>query len=326
MEIRIRNRSSRGFTLVELLVVIAIIGILIALLLPAIQATRETARRMTCQSNLRQIGLGIISYENTRKEYPPPYVPDNAPFPPYAKHSLYPYIAPYIEIAHLLKNYDMKQHWNSTKNLPFSQQDIGIFLCPTAPSVPRGGGAGGKSLTDYGPCTDLHTSSVMSTLTSIGALKRPRKDGGLTWAVGFFHIQNNYDSSYQCPKCKQGGCPKRVTAKNIQDGISHTMMWFEDGGRPYSYTGKTLDSGSSVSGGRWADNANWWIEHNTCANGYQVFNCNNNNEIYSFHSGGCNFLYGDGSVRFHVNTIDAETFVSLFTRAAGDAIEDSSAL
>jgi prepilin-type N-terminal cleavage/methylation domain-containing protein/prepilin-type processing-associated H-X9-DG protein len=315
MSIRIRcNRlCAGGFTLVELLVVIAIIGILIAMLLPAIQAARESARRMTCMNNMKQIGLGIITYENSNKLFPPPYVDTDSSLP---KHSIYPYIAPYIEINHLLKNYDMKQDWNSPGNLKFSQLDISIFLCPTAPSVPRlGDSIKGRSLTDYGPCTDLATDDVMSTLTSLGELKRPRGDGGQTWAVGFFHIQVAH-TSYQCPNCKKGTCPKRVSVKNIKDGLSHTMMWFEDGGRPLKYVGTSLSSGT-VSGARWADNANWWIEHTVC--GSQVFNCTNSNEIYSFHKGGCNFLYGDGAVRFHVNTIDAETFVSLFTRADGVA-------
>ena len=60
-----------GFTLVELLVVIAIIGILVALLLPAIQAAREAARRSQCTNNLRQVGVAAINYENTKKELPP---------------------------------------------------------------------------------------------------------------------------------------------------------------------------------------------------------------------------------------------------------------
>ena len=68
--VRSANRI-RGFTLVELLVVIAIIGILVALLLPAIQAAREAARRMSCQSNLHNVALAVLNFENTRKGLPP---------------------------------------------------------------------------------------------------------------------------------------------------------------------------------------------------------------------------------------------------------------
>jgi prepilin-type N-terminal cleavage/methylation domain-containing protein len=66
-----RNRISRGFTLVELLVVIAIIGVLIALLLPAIQAARESARRMQCTNNMKQLGIGCLNFESAKKQLPP---------------------------------------------------------------------------------------------------------------------------------------------------------------------------------------------------------------------------------------------------------------
>ena len=75
------SRRRRGFTLVELLVVIAIIGVLVALLLPAIQAAREAARRMSCANNMRQIALAMHNYESANKKFPPQPVHRPQPVP-----------------------------------------------------------------------------------------------------------------------------------------------------------------------------------------------------------------------------------------------------
>src|SRR5688572_25865626 len=74
---KIERSASKGFTLVELLVVIAIIGVLVALLLPAVQAAREAARRMKCQSNMKNIGLACLNYESANRTYPPGARPAN---------------------------------------------------------------------------------------------------------------------------------------------------------------------------------------------------------------------------------------------------------
>lgn len=291
----------RGFTLVELLVVIAIIGLLIALLLPAIQAVRESARRMTCSNNMRQIGQGILQYENVRKEFPPPYS-DQSP-----RHSLYPYIMPYLEVKSMAANYRFDKDWNSPENLPLIETDIDTFICPTAPSVPRTGTPSGRSIADYGACLILD-GTLANQLVAAGKIReRPNKE-----YFGFFLIQ-----TYGYPDL-----PARVKIKHIRDGLSHTMMWFEDGGRPLEYIGVSRTDNSSVPGARWANWESYWLIHKSCAGDTQVFNCSNNNEIYSFHNSGCNFCYGDGAVRFHPTTIDLDVFVSLFTRSSGDVFSE----
>jgi prepilin-type processing-associated H-X9-DG protein len=110
-------------------------------------------------------------------------------------------------------------------------------------------------------------------------------------------------------------------ATDITDGLSQTFMVFEDAGRPaYWESGK--GQGSFPSGNeKWTDPNNR-ITIQVICNGDQTINCNNGNEIYSFHPGGANFLFGDGSVRFLRERISPATFVALFTRGAGDVPGD----
>jgi prepilin-type N-terminal cleavage/methylation domain-containing protein/prepilin-type processing-associated H-X9-DG protein len=283
------NKTWRGFTLVELLVVIAIIGILIAILLPAIQATREAARRMQCVNNMRQIGMATLSYEVSYKHFPKPYITTPA------KHSLFTLILQYMEHSGTFKMIDFKKDWNDPANKPAVDTDISTFICPSTPS-------GRHFINDYGPCLTFAAGagSALDNLLQARAIKRRTNYDGLL-AV--------YDRDF-------------VRVKEIKDGLSHTLMLVEDGGRPFKYEGTKM-IGSGVTGSQWANRENEFVIHNSCGDNSRVFNCNNNNEIFSFHKGGCNFLYGDASVHFHSNDIDVDAFVSLFTRAAGDIVDTS---
>ena len=103
------RRGSRGFTLVELLVVIAIIGVLVALLLPAVQAARETARRSQCQSNLRQLALGILNYESSKRSLPAGGVTDGPCCGTTSKAGWSIYILPFVEQQTLFAKYDFDE-------------------------------------------------------------------------------------------------------------------------------------------------------------------------------------------------------------------------
>jgi hypothetical protein len=111
----------------------------------------------------------------------------------------------------------------------------------------------------------------------------------------------------------------------VTDGLSNTMMLFECIGRPFKFAFGRIAEDSEISpktplgGAEWADgDSQIWL-HNIC-NGNQLFNCSNHQEIYSLHVGGCNFVYGDGSVLFHSESMSPTAFVSRFTSCAGDVV------
>ena len=128
-----------GFSLVELLVVIAIIGLLAGLLLPAIQSTRETARRMTCLNNLHQIGLGMLAYHDAYKHFPKGGVEmrmlrdadGNLLYPNGRQLAWSAYILPYVELNSLAKRIDFKKAFDSPENAPAAAEIVPIYLCPS---------------------------------------------------------------------------------------------------------------------------------------------------------------------------------------------------
>ncbi len=128
------RRANQGFTLVELLVVIAIIGILVALLLPAVQAAREAARRAQCTNNLVQLAIAIHNYESANRVYPPGTINPTGPIQNVAQgyhHNWIEQLLPYLERSVAYDHIDRSVGVYDRKNAPVRDLGIGGFICPS---------------------------------------------------------------------------------------------------------------------------------------------------------------------------------------------------
>ncbi len=142
----LHTRSVRGLTLVELLVVMAIIGVLIALLLPAVQAARAAARQIGCLNNLRQIGIALHSYHDTYRSFPPGGIEPRSPARPHGRQLAWSaYLLPYLEQLTLYERLDLSQPFDAPVNAAPAATILATYVCPSVPD--------GRALrTGRGPC------------------------------------------------------------------------------------------------------------------------------------------------------------------------------
>ena len=212
----------RGFTLVELLVVIAIIATLIGLLLPAVQSARESANRMACANNIRQIALGSANYESGQQRYPTSGEgkdPSKSYVDVMNVNSFFVQVLPHIEEAGIASKWNFKQPYWSPNNLALATAQIKAFICPSNGisqesfgGVCSAGGNFGRS--DYMPIayTDLDPTTGKRNKPS-GTSRNAYKVGVLT-----------YDQAGK--------------VSNVSDGTSKTAIFWEDSGRESQHVGK----------------------------------------------------------------------------------------
>lgn len=287
----------RGFTLVELLVVITIIGILVSMLIPAIQSARESSRGATCKSNMRQIGLALQMYEQQKRKFPPAGQGIGTSQADLAEWGMLPWLLPYLEATNLYDLLDFAQDWNADDNEPYTKEiSFGFARCPSAP-------AGRMAYSDYSPATRIDPDDISDLIDSGRVSDHRGSDGDKRWDGP---LQWEYATS----------------TASIKDDLSTTYLLFEDAGRPLFFQdgAETSCSGFGCPSGKWADEQQYFII-NDHLNG-RFINIHNRDEVYSFHPGGCNILFADGGVVFHSQTIEPEIFVSHFTRAGEDFAGD----
>ena len=326
--------KARGFTLVELLVVIAIIGILVALLLPAVQAAREAARRAQCMNNLKQMTIASLNYHDSYKQLPRLYTwiqpqPPNEGVP---DHGFHIHLLPFMEYQATYDAYDFNYTWTNLRNKAARDTNIPEFVCPTAPAIgersrevpsrdPQG------SYVDYavnGRVSPTAVKLLTNNCTGTGTGVKNRPD----WQNLFTGVPEyeDYDPNGCPPEIIPPGILRKqtghTTLKLVTDGTSHTIMYSPDAGRPDKYQdGIKIEGITNVSGSRWASPDQEFWTHNVCAGTTSIMNCNNDNEIYSFHVGGGLFSFADGTVQFLTDSLDIEVQISFNTRAGEDFVE-----
>lgn len=320
-----------GFTLVELLVVITIIGILIALLLPAVQAAREAARRSQCTNNLKQLALAFHNYEQVYKTLPAyayrPALTNGTNSYQWQAHGAFTMVLPYMEQTTLYQRVDWNRGWDQGTNAANRNVKVATFICPTDGPYPNAARSGCNYAVNAGGNVEFY---------------------GGNWALGNGPFMRS----------------REITFAEIRDGTSNTILLGEilkgdeNGGvldkkrdytQPLPAMTNLLPSAAEVEAAGVAcdqltyqtSNAgqdflagfagygvfntvappNW--QHITCCRGGGFgYACDRDGIIpsRSFHPGGVNQALADASVRFFSETIDLKMYQYLGTRNDGQSV------
>jgi prepilin-type N-terminal cleavage/methylation domain-containing protein/prepilin-type processing-associated H-X9-DG protein len=331
----------RGFTLVELLVVIAIIGILVALLLPAVQAAREAARRTQCLNRMKQIGLALMNHHDTVRQFPPgladePNTESTTPSASqYSELGYIPYILNYMEYTALFDQMSLKCHWDQNPNRPVAESSpLPQFHCPSQEDYqntfyqpPGGGGTENRSnlLSHYHAVMGARPKSCPPTL----ALGYPESTYSVyVTPAGKSCGDNSFTGGYGVSASNGVMYPaSKTNMKDITDGSTHTFLvgelswnggpqriWSVGGGSAtnldtYVYTAKNI----------------YWPLNTACrASVDDPRPCpyaNNDMSFGSNHPGGCHFAMCDGSVQFVRQDIALDLLKAMASRKSGEAVQ-----
>ncbi|MCX7424430.1 MAG: DUF1559 domain-containing protein [Planctomycetia bacterium] len=303
------RRPLHGFTLVELLVVIAIIGILIALLLPAVQAAREAARRIQCAGNFKQVGVAAQSYVASLGCFPMGVAmwisPSDCSAAPNPKDSYYPgfgwgaFLLPYLEQSQVYDQMDFDvASYGLDPNYRAGGVFVNTYMCPSDPQgrelvscCTRAAGQGNGALQEE-DLAKTNMSGVADSRDWRCDVRWPRKDGN-----GVL-----FDLSH-------------VKVAEVTDGTSHTFL-----------VGEIPGAGSGTHIGQFYISWNLMSTENGINLPLRLRELANpwSSETFGFgshHPGGCHFVSCDGSVRFISETISQHVLVALTTRAGGETVD-----
>jgi prepilin-type N-terminal cleavage/methylation domain-containing protein/prepilin-type processing-associated H-X9-DG protein len=302
-----------AFTLVELLVVIAIIGILIALLLPAVQAAREAARRSQCTNNLKQLGLAMHNYHDVHKVFPYGFQTEIAGCT-HRRDCWFQRILPFIEQKPFSDKYEAdKTEYIHSIPKSLAGTIVGAMMCPSDPSGPAFGGGGSDNgfQGNYVVCAGGGTGTTTIDMNII------KTDTG-----GLF----SQNSACGFRDCLDGSSNTLLASEAIIRG-STGGNWGEAGGywggAPHgSYAFSTAEPpNTSVADRVYSCKSITWPKA-PCENGNAGGLTGRWNFARSYHPGGVNTALADGSVRFVSETIDRLTWRYLGIRNDGNVLKE----
>ncbi len=289
------RRLSSAFTLVELLVVIAIIGILVGLLLPAVQSAREAARRMQCSNHVRQLGLAVHNYESTYRRLPSGWIVSNAHGEPgwgWAAALL-----PFMEGSNLHQQIDYHRPIQDARNAAVRVSVVPTFLCPSdvGPNLFEiAAGDGHDHIHDA-------TASVDDGMPKLFSVSKSNYVG----MFGTFELENapfNGDGMFYGNS--------RIKFADVTDGLSNTLMVGE--------------RSSKLGGSLWQGNIAAALEPHARIVGVADHGPNDPHSHFedfgSYHTGGVNFMRADVSVSYISDNIDLNVYQAMATRAGGEAV------
>ncbi len=312
-------RSRFAFTLIELLVVIAIVAVLIGLLLPAVQKVRDAAARAQCQNNLKQLGLALHGFESAQQVFPASGWTTSGPGNPSGKYVGWrPLILPHIEQANLQKLYDFNMNWWEGTNAVAAAVPVKVFQCPSVPQRADVLSAIAKpprpAITFSNPIAPTDYEAIMGVQpSSINP-----------------HLPNAIYTSTNRYSVLSRNSRTRMT--DITDGTASTIMVAEASARPLVFRLRSAQpSLSNDQGIGWADSEGPFSLDGASSDGSTegcglscsyAMNKKNDNEPFSFHSGGTNFLYADGHVALLRDSVPLQVLAVQCTMNAGEVVNE----
>jgi len=337
--------TRRGFTLVELLVVIAIIGILVGLLLPAVQAAREAARRMQCQNNLKQMGLAMMNYESAFKKFPSALMGARVGAPADDGIGWAVAILPFMEQTAL---YSQLETGILALGAPLGTP--GVMRRAKGGSWPSNGPLGPFTISGSGGSSTAATI-VPGGDTKLSVYKCPSSVlpdiCPLTWTIpgatsSSIHHTNQFSAGYATNDYKGAGGSNRgdfgvlhklsenisnTRIADITDGTSNTTLITEStyltgNGNPTTLNPTTFEDWPIWFGGPNTDeairtNGRFSAPINAQTNPSRMVRAINDDSAFSYHTGGAQFVFADGSVHFVSEAVAQQTYSDLNDKSDG---------